>query len=264
MASNFNTRIAPTPAHAPVPAPDDPRDSTMLSKGQMLYLWLSAIFVTCLLIANIVGSKFFHFGTLRIGTFDLHIEHSVGMLSFPLTFVLTDILNEFFGPKAARRVTYIGLAMSLFAFGLLGISVHVPAAPEGRSFVPEDQFDRVLGASGVMIIASMIAYTLGQLCDIVSFQSFKRLTGGKHVWLRATGSTVVSQLVDSFAIMMVLYTFQPAADGSRPPFAFVIEGAVKGYLIKFVFAVLTTPAIYAMREFVKHAFGVRPLPVEKR
>ncbi|MFM9995630.1 MAG: queuosine precursor transporter [Phycisphaerales bacterium] len=229
---------------------------------QFVYLVLAAAFITALLVANIVGSKFFHFGTIRIGSWDLHVEHSVGMFAFPVTFLLTDLLNEYYGKRGARRVTYLGLGMSLFAFTLIYLGTIAPPAPPGRTFIAEDSFDLVLGASGRMIIASMVAYTIGQLTDIAAFGMMKRLTGGRMVWLRATGSTVLSQFVDSLCIMTVLYFFQRLADGQQPNIAFTLEAALKGYLIKFVIAVLVTPLIYAGRALLQRRFGLVPLPPE--
>lgn len=235
-----------------------------LSTAHRVFVACSALFVTCLLLANIVGSKFFHFGTINIGSFQLHIEHSVGMLVFPVTFILTDIINEFFGPKAARQVTVIGLCASVFTFGVLAIARAVPAAPVGRTFVDEAMFDAVLGSSGMMIVASMVAYTIGQLTDIFSFQAINRVTGGKAVWLRATGSTIISQLIDSIAIMTVIVLWQRAQHAAdptvaKPDLAFALEAGLKGYAIKFMLALLTTPVLYAVRGTLKRGFGLTPL-----
>lgn len=235
-----------------------------MAPAQRLYLWLAGLFITALLVANIVGPKFFHFGTLRLGSIEVHIEHSVGMFAFPVTFLLTDLLNEYYGKNGARRVTYLGLAMSLFAFLLIYLGTIAPPAPENRTFVPEEQFDRVLGASGRMIIASMVAYLIGQFTDIAMFAFMKRLTRGRLIWLRATGSTIVSQFVDSLCIMTVLYFFQRLADGERPDLAFTLIAALKGYSIKFGIAVLITPLIYVGRALVQSLFGLAPLPPEPR
>ncbi len=238
-------------------------DRSALSTPTTIYLWLAAIFVTSLLVANIVGSKFFHFGTIMIGSWEVHIEHSVGMLSFPVTFLLTDLLNEYYGKKGARRVTYIGLAMSLLAFMLIYAGVLAPPAPPGRSFVDETMFVTVLGASGRMIIASMVAYLIGQMVDIFTFAVMKRMTGGRMIWLRATGSTIISQAVDSLCIMTVLYFFQRLADGTHPDIAFTLEAALKGYLIKFTIAVGITPLIYVGRSIMESVFGLTPVPVAR-
>jgi queuosine precursor transporter len=248
--------IMKTPPPSIAPLSQDPFP---LSVGQRVYLACVVLFVTCLLLANIVGSKFFHFGTIRLGSFDLHIEHSVGMLVFPVTFILTDVINEFFGPRAARRVTYLGLAASLMAFAILWIARAVSPAPPERTFVPEEMFDRVFSSGGAMIVASMTAYMLGQLCDIVSFQVINRVTNGKSVWLRATGSTIVSQLVDSIAIMLVLFLWQTTASGQKASIGLAVEAGIKGYLIKFLIALCTTPLLYAVRAGIRSWCGLTPL-----
>lgn len=251
------------PLNASAPASEAVIPPT-LDRGQMFYLWLTSVFVTSLLVANIVGSKFFHFGTLSLGGIEFRIEHSVGMFAFPITFLLTDLLNEYYGPKAARRVTAIGLVMSALAFVLIFAATNAPAAPEGRTFIDEGKFDAVLSASGVMIFASMMAYMCSQLTDIFTFGLFKRLTGGKLVWLRTTGSTVISQAVDSLAIMTVLYLTQTLADGTPPSLEFALAAALKGYLIKFSIAVAITPLVYAGRAVVSRFIGLQPLPVAAR
>jgi len=231
-----------------------------MSPAQTLYLWLAAIFVTSLLVANIVRSKFFHFGSVAILGTEIYIEHSVGMFAFPMTFLLTDLLNEYFGARGARRVTLIGLGMSAVAFLFIYAAVSAPPAPAGRTFVDEASFGAVLGASGRMIVASMVAYLAGQFTDIWTFGVMKRLTGGRLIWLRATGSTVISQAVDSLAIMGVLYFFQRLADGTKPDLAFTLVAASKGYLIKFSIAVGITPLIYVGRWIIRAWFGLEPAP----
>lgn len=235
-----------------------------MSAAQTLYLWLTAIFITSLLVANIVGSKFFNFCTITLFGIEIAVEHSVGMFAFPMTFLLTDLLNEYFGARGARRVTLVGLAMSMVAYAFIFAAVVAPPAPAGRTFVDESMFDTVLGASGRMIIASMVAYLAGQFTDIWTFGVMKRLTGGRKIWLRATGSTIISQAVDSLAIMGVLYFFQRLADGTRPDLAFTLTAAAKGYFIKFSIAVAITPLIYAGRWIVRTWFGLEPVPTPAR
>lgn len=244
--------------------PDDPTarvpaDPSALDIRAKVYLWLTAVFVTALLLANIVGVKVFAIPMRLPLVGEFTVEHTIGMLPFPITFLLTDLLNEYYGKRGARRVTYVGLAASALAFVLLWVSTEAPPAPPGQTFVDETMFDTVLGASGVMIFASMVAYLIGQLTDIAAFRFMKRLTAGKYLWLRATGSTVISQMVDSLAIMLVLYFNARLASGDAPDLGFTITEALKGYSIKFCIAVLMTPLIYLGRGVMSSAFGLRPL-----
>ncbi|MSQ83935.1 MAG: VUT family protein [Myxococcales bacterium] len=219
---------------------------------------LTAGFVTCLLVADITGSKFFRLELFTIGGYEF-VTHSVGMLSFPVTFLLTDLINEYFGAKAARRTTYLGLACALLAFGLIFLARQLPVAPQ--SPLPQPVFEQVFAMSNRLYVASLTAYLIGQLCDIALFGLFKRLTNGKLVWLRATGSTVVSQLFDSLAVTFILFAGVSAADGKAPPTSALLEIAFTGYILKFVLALLLTPLIYAGRWLIAARFGLTPAAV---
>jgi len=243
----------------PEPTRADAPSSTM-SVPQKLYSWLAAFFVTALITANLIGAKFFYFGDVSILGLDLRIEHSVGMFAFPITFLLTDLLNEYYGKRAARRVTYIGLATSSFAFLLIYLARVAPPAPADRTFVVEQTFQDVFKVGNVMIVASLAAYMLGQLTDIWVFHIFKRITGGRLLWLRATGSTVVSQGVDSLTISLVLGYGSALATGERASLEFILVTAAKGYILKFVIAVCITPLIYAGHAVMHRVLGLQPLP----
>lgn len=225
-----------------------------------LYLWLTALFVTCLLLANILGVKLFKF-ELAIGESRLPIEHTVGMLTFPITFVLTDLLNEYFGQKAARRVTYVGFAMGLLAFVLILVARRFPTLEGIPGTATNAAFENIFGSAALMYLASMVAFLLGSLLDIWLFGFFKRLTGGRAVWLRATGSTVVSQLFDSFVITFVFFVvLQRLTGGEAAPLAFVVKTALTGYVLKFALSVLLTPVIYAGRWAIRRYCGLTPMP----
>jgi len=247
-----NSEGPPDPLHTPY----------TMSVQQRLYLWLSGVFVTSLIVADLTGSKFFSFGSVSALGYTLRIEHSVGMFAFPITFLLTDLLNEYYGKKAARRITFLGLGMAAFSFALIYLARIAPPAPAGRSFIDEDKFDAVLGMSQRLYIASLSAYLVGQLTDIWVFHLLKRITGGRQLWLRATGSTIVSQAIDSLVISFVLGFGSKLADGSDATVAFMLETAAKGYALKFIIAVLITPLIYAGHALMHRFFGLVPLPAE--
>lgn len=227
----------------------------------MLYLWLAAIYITSLVLANIIGVKLFTF-PIELGPLGtLSVEHTMGMLPFPITFLLTDLINEYYGKRGARRVVYVALAMAAFASVMIWISRKVPTLEGIPGTATADAFENVFGAASLMYIASLIAFLCGSLLDIFLFGLFKRLTNGRMVWLRATGSTVVSQLFDSFVVTFVFFLFIPLLHGGEPAAVGWIFGtALKGYILKFVLAVLVTPFIYLGRWIIREWFGMRPLP----
>ncbi|MDX2116035.1 MAG: queuosine precursor transporter [Planctomycetota bacterium] len=248
------------PASASSSAPADPHSPHALTVPQRVYVWLTAAFVTALLAANILGVKLFSF-TLPIAGFTIPVEHTVGMLSFPITFLLTDLLNEYYGKRATRRVTYIAFAMGAIAFVLIWIARRVPTLEGIPGTATAASFENVFGAAALMYLASLGAFLVGSLLDIAIFGAFKRLTGGRLVWLRATGSTLVSQLVDSFVITILFFQVaQALTGGEAASFRFVIATALTGYILKFVIAVVLTPVIYLGRWILARWFGLTPIP----
>lgn len=232
-----------------------------------VYLWLAGVFITSLLIADITGSKFFHFDLFTlslpvIGKYNF-VTHSVGMLSFPITFLLTDLVNEYYGKRGARRLTYMGLAMSGFAFLLIFAGRKVPVSE--ISPVSQGSFDAVFAMSNRLYIASLTAYFVGQMCDIWLFGVIKRATGGKLVWLRSTGSTIVSQAIDSFLVTSILFasTINPKTQSSYT-WHEILETAATGYILKFLIAVSLTPIIYLGRWVLRVKFGMTPMPADTR
>jgi len=220
-----------------------------MDAGQRLYLWLSGTFVTCLLVADITGGKLFVVGP---------VVHSVGNLAFPVTFVLTDVVNEFYGKKGARRLTFLGLAMAALSFALIFVGRLLPTAP--NSPIGASTFDAVFAMSNRLYIASLAAYLVGQLVDIWVFGLFKRLTRGRLVWLRATGSTLISQAVDTVIVTSILFGNTPNQDGSARTFDDLVKLAATGYVLKFGIALALTPIIYLARWSIRTKVGLQPLP----
>jgi uncharacterized integral membrane protein (TIGR00697 family) len=235
--------------------PDPVHSPYVMSVQQKLYLWLTAFFLACLLVADVVGVKLF-----RIGP----VEHTCGMLTFPVTFLLTDLINEYYGKKGARRVTFIGFAMGWFVFLVINIALAMPYLDASYNIQPE-AFEAVFGASRIMFAASMIAYLVGQLSDIWVFHLLKKLTRGRYLGLRATGSTVVSQMIDSFVVTYLAFGLgRQVFGGEVAPFRDVLQIAATGYILKFVIAVAITPLIYAGHGVLHRWFGLVPLPAEDR
>lgn len=234
-----------------------------LTPAQQVYVWLAAVFVTALLVANVVGVKLFEF-TIQLGSTTIPVKHTVGMLAFPLTFLLTDLLNEYYGKRATRRVAYIAFAMGFLAFGLYWLSRKAPILEGIPGTATNESFENIFGAAALMYLASLGAFLVGAMLDIALFGVFKRLTGGKLVWLRATGSTVVSQLIDSFVVTILFFQVaQSLTGGEASGFSFVLETALTGYILKFFIAVAMTPVIYLGRWMLARFFGLTPIPARE-
>jgi uncharacterized integral membrane protein (TIGR00697 family) len=228
-----------------------------MDRRQRAYVYLAGIFVTCLLVADITGGKFFHIHLFDIGEFQF-VTHSTGMLAFPITFLLTDLVNEYYGRRGAVRLTILGLFMAALAFALILAARHMPVAP--NSPIPQEAFESVFKVSNRLYVASLTAYLIGQLCDISIFQFIKRRTGDRLVWLRATGSTMVSQAIDSFTVSYILMVGTMHADGTPATFPEILEIAATGYILKFFLAIALTPLIYLGRRILHGYFGLKSVP----
>jgi uncharacterized integral membrane protein (TIGR00697 family) len=218
-----------------------------------LFLVLSATFVTCLVVGDIIGGKLIE-ATIAGYPFTV----TVGMIPFPVTFLLTDLLNEFYGKRAARLVTWIGLAMALLSFAVIYVAAAIPIAPLTRATdwagVTEEAFLRVFVGSQRMILASMSAYVVAQLTDISVFHFLKRMTGERFLWLRASGSTVVSQLIDTITITFVAWTGLLRFDK-------IVQIIFSAYVLKVMIAVGLTPLIYAGHALIERLFDLQPVSV---
>jgi queuosine precursor transporter len=210
-----------------------------MDRKQKLYIWLSATFVAALITSDLIGGKFF-----RVAGIDL----SVGMIPFPLTFLLTDIVNEFYGAQGARRLTYLGLGMAIFVFTLINIAIVLPTSPE--SPMAGEAFRSVFGWSSRLYVASLSAYLIGQLLDISVFHALRKVTGHRFLWLRATGSTVVSQAIDTLVVNFILLT------GTKS-MAFIMTTARNSYVVKLAIAIGLTPLIYAGHAFFRRRLQVK-------
>ena len=216
------------------------RSIYVLSRPQKLYVLCAALFVTALVVAEATASKFFTAFQLPFALNILGVEFTevimtAGVIAFPITFIFTDLINEYYGKPGIRFVTYIGMAMVIFEFGLLQIAMQVPTA--SISPVPGEAFNTVFGATGRVIIGSLTAYAIGQLADITLFHWLRGLTKGKHLWLRATGSTFGSQFLDTFIVLTVAFA-------GLLSFQEIVAITLFNYAYKFVIAVVITPLIY--------------------
>jgi uncharacterized integral membrane protein (TIGR00697 family) len=223
-----------------------------LDRRTKVYLYLCGVFLTALLIGDTIGSKLFTLD-IPLGVTTLHATLSVGAIWFPITFLLTDVINEFYGSQGARFVTFLGFWMAIFAFVVLLAARKIPAA----SFSPisQDVFDNVFGNANRIFVASLVAYLVGQLVDIGIFQAAKRLTQSKHIWLRSTGSTLISQLIDTLLVTYIAFL------GKLTP-AQLRQAAITSYLVKVLLAIGLTPVIYALHGLIHRQLGIEEHPAD--
>jgi hypothetical protein len=202
----------------------------MSKRGEKLYLVLAALFTGSLIVANLIANKFF-----SIELFGKTFILSAGVIPYPLTFLVTDLLSEIYGKARANMVVLGGLVASLLVIATLAIADLMPAIAD--SVVDDSTFHTVFGNSYRVIGASMIAYLIAQLIDIKIFHFWKSLTKGKHLWLRNNGSTVISQFVDSALVVWVLFA------GIWTPSQMSIA-ILDLWIFKSLIALIDTPLFY--------------------
>lgn len=220
-------------------------DPAKKKQAETLYLILASLFITSLVTSNLIFQKFFYWNPFGIFEFEL----SVGIIAYPITFLVTDIISELFGRKKATRVVQAGVFASAFALLIVVVSTKAPATI--WSPINDDTFKQVFGFTFIAVGASLAAYLLAQFLDVQVFHFWKRVTKGKHLWLRNNFSTFTSQLVDTGTVLLLLCSFG------------VIEWKLfgmlllNGYLFKVMFALVDTPIIYAAVHFSRKHFGLK-------
>ncbi|QJX45572.1 queuosine precursor transporter [Hymenobacter taeanensis] len=225
-------------------------------KKQQLYLVLSGIFIVNALLAEIIGVKIFSLEPL-IGRPD---NLTAGVLIWPVVFVTTDIINEYFGKEGVLRISYLTVGLILFAFLVIYATTKLPPAAfwldvnktddAGRPFNIDYAYQSIFRQGLGIIAGSITAFGIGQVLDATVFQLLRRATKGRYVWLRATGSTLLSQLVDSFVVLYV--AFYLFGNWSLDQ---VISVANTNYWYKFAAAILLTPVLYLAHYLIDRYLG---------
>lgn len=205
---------------------------------------LAALFIASLVASNLIFKKFFYWDFFGLYTFEI----SVGILPYPLTFLITDSISEIYGKKKANLVVTVGIFASLFTLLIILVSDAVPAIE--NSPVGNEVFSTVFGSTGIAVSASMIAYLLAQYIDISIYHFWKHLTDGKHLWLRNNFSTFTSQFVDTVAVIGLLIIF-----GELPWDKFWTL-VLSGFLFKVIVAIIDTPFLYAIVYGFKSYFNL--------
>jgi queuosine precursor transporter len=236
------------------------------TRATQLFVVLAAFLVGSALIAEFIGVKIFALEpTLGIETFDWHLFGQSGSLSFtsgvllwPLVFLLTDIINEYFGRRGVRFVSWLTAGLIVYAFAAAYMSIALSPAQfwigvnEARG-VPDMQaaFANVFGQGLWTIAGSLTAFLLGQMIDVTVFHHIRRATGERWIWLRATGSTAVSQLIDSFVVLYIAFVLGP----QRWAMGLFLAVASVNYLYKLLTSVFLIPLIYAVRRGIERYLG---------
>jgi uncharacterized integral membrane protein (TIGR00697 family) len=229
-----------------------------------LFIGFTAFFVANALIAESIGTKLFSleklFGLHPVnftvfGQSGMSFVLTCGVLLWPLEFVMTDIVNEYYGPKAVRRMSFTAVALISYAFMMYFLSIKIPPADmwlqsSSKQGVPniQDSYNAIFGQNMRIIVGSLVAFLVSQTVDVTVFHKIKKVTGHKHLWLRATGSTLVSQIVDSYIVLFIafwgIFSWQ-----------LILAVGVMNYTFKAVSAILLTPIIYFVEGRIEKYVG---------
>lgn len=243
-------------------------------KSTRLFLILSGFFIANALIAEIIGVKIFSlektlgFSPLQLQLLGntLSFNLTAGVLLWPVVFILTDLINEYYGQKGVRFLSWLTAGLIAFAFLLFTGAIWLEPADffvssKQGSGVPNMQiaYQSVLGQGGFIIIGSLTAFLLGQLVDVLVFHQIKKVTGEKYIWLRATGSTLISQFIDSFVVLFIAFYIGTRVSQQGNDFVWPLElflaVALVNYLYKFVVAIAMTPVIYGVHYLIEQYLG---------
>ncbi len=236
------------------------------NKKQRLFLILGAFFIANAIVAEFIGAKIFSvektLGILPLnltifGLENQNLNMTCGVLLWPAVFIMTDIINEYFGQKGVRFFSYLGAILISYAF--VGVFTAMKTTPadwwimqqnNGETINMDKAYNAVFGQGLLIIVASISAFLLGQLVDVYLFHWIKKRTGHKYIWLRSTGSTVVSQLIDTFVVLGIAFYLPGKMTGQQ----FIVTALVS-YTYKFLAAVLVTPVLYLVHNWVDSYLG---------
>jgi uncharacterized integral membrane protein (TIGR00697 family) len=218
-------------------------------RRQWLFIALAGLFITNAVTAELISNKLiqiplsWQFLGKQFGPFITII----GILPWPVVFLLTDLMNEFYGQKAVRRLSWITSALIAYCFLIVGISMSIPAHEiPGSKLATNTAYNLVFGQAQAVIVGSIVAFLVSQLLDAFLFEKIKQRTGNKFIWLRSTGSTMISQLIDSYIVLYIGFVL-PGAMTLETYF----EVAPTNYILKMLIAILLTPLIYLGHYLVK-------------
>ncbi len=242
------------------------------NKKTTLFLVLAGIFLTNAIIAELIGVKIFSLeGTLgwepaQIGLFGYQLDFNLtaGVMLWPVVFITTDIINEYFGREGVKKISYLTVALISYGFLIIWLVTNlVPAQfwldvnstdSHGQPFDVDYAFNRIYLQGARIIVASLVAFLIGQLLDVFVFHKLRKITGSKMIWLRATGSTLVSQFIDSFVVLFLAFYFLAPSETRWPVFNVISVGIIN-YIYKFVVAIALTPLLYLAHYLIDGYLG---------
>ena len=219
--------------------------------AKVIYFLLSGLFITSLVVSNLIFQKFFYWYPINLNILGNKLfELSVGILPYPITFLITDLISEIYGKKRANQVVIIGIFASFFSMGILLMANAVPAIE--NSPIDDDTFNQVFAFSPIAVLASMIAYLIAQFVDIRIYHFWKKLTNGKMLWLRNNFSTFSSQFIDTFLVVGLLSIFGVLQ------WKLFWGLVLSGFLFKIIVAALDTPLLYFFVGIFRKTFALKP------
>ena len=244
--------------------------SILKDKSTKLFILLAGIFITSALLAEVIGVKIFSLedtvGVPRANInlfgspFSFHL--TAGVLLWPVVFIMTDIINEYYGRRGVKFLSYLTIGLISYAFLIFTGAINL--APSEYFSVgngvenPDNAFRGIFGQGMWIIIGSMVAFLVGQLLDVLIFHRIKKVTGEKNIWLRATGSTLVSQLIDSFIVLFIaFYVGRRIQAGQGEPWSLhqILVTGTGNYIYKFAVAIILTPVIYLVHGWIERYLG---------
>jgi hypothetical protein len=221
-------------------------------RKESLLLILSGFFIASLVLTNLIAGRFF---TLNIPFLGIDWALSSGIIAYPVTFLITDIISEIYGEHRAKTLVYTGFFVSVFTVIIILISINLPIW--GKSPVDGDSYNRVFGLAPGIVFGSMIAYLSAQYVDVQLFEFWRKLTNGKHLWLRNNGSTIISQLIDTTMVVVIALIIYPKVSGTSQAISFsaALQIIIGQYLFKACIALIDTPFIYLFVNRINRYLG---------
>ena len=239
-------------------------NSIIKDRPTRLFIGIACFFCCNALIAEAIGTKLFSlekiFGADPVdftlfGQSGLSFTLTCGVLLWPLEFVITDIVNEYYGPKAVRRISFTAVILIAYAFLMYFLAIRIPpsdvwlgsSSKQGVANI-QTSFSAIFGQNNRIIIGSIVAFLVSQIVDVTVFHKIKKMTGDKHLWLRATGSTLVSQIVDSYIVLFIAFS-------GIFSWQLILAVGLMNYIYKFTMAIVLTPLIYLVEKRIEKYVG---------